>query len=152
MALPGRFQRVSSRPDTFFDAGHNPSGTAALCRTLDRHFPGRPLYCVMAMYRDKDYRTCAAAMAERSKVFFAANTDSPRALPAETLAEIARTRCRDVRVLPDAAEALTEARRASGPDGLVLVCGSFAHLSRAFSALPAKKTPSRKGSAQRTDP
>lgn len=134
--LTGRFSRISEHPEIYADAGHNPAAAEALIRAVERHLSDRPLYAVMGMYRDKDYAACIRRMAEKCAAFYAVQSDSPRALSAELVAQEARPVCPEVYVLPDPGKGLRAAASAAKTSGgRVLLCGSFGHISRALEGL-----------------
>ena len=66
-----------------------------------------------------------ATLAPYASHMIATQSHNPRALNADTLAEHARRYVADVRVNPNPAAALTEARRLAAADGAVLVTGSL---------------------------
>lgn len=133
--LPGRFSRVCSHPEVYTDAGHNPAAARALCDAIDRHLSDRPLFCVMAMYADKDWRTCASLIAGRAHTFWATQSRSARALPAAELAGAASA-CPRVRVEVSPSKAAAEAKAAAlQTGGRVLICGSFGHISDALEGI-----------------
>lgn len=87
---PGRLERVRSTPTTFIDAAHNPHGARALGAALERDFDFRRLIGVVGILADKDVRGILTELEPHlSEIVCTANT-SPRALNAESLAEIAR--------------------------------------------------------------
>ena len=134
--LTGRFSRISEHPEIYADAGHNPAAADALLQAVKRHLSDRPLYVVMGMYRDKDYPVCIRRMAEVCTAFYAVQSDNPRALSADAVAEEARSVCPEVYVLPDPGQGLRAAVTAAKKSGgRVLLCGSFGHISRALEGL-----------------
>ena len=134
--LTGRFSRISEHPEIYADAGHNPAAAEALIRAVERHLSDRPLYAVMGMYRDKDYAACIRRVAEKCTAFYAVQSDNPRALSADLVAEEARSVCREVHVLPDPGAGLRAAAAAAKTSGgRVLLCGSFGHISRALEGI-----------------
>jgi len=134
--LTGRFSRISEDPEIYADAGHNPAAADALLQAVKRHLSDRPLYVVMGMYRDKDYPVCIRRMAKVCTAFYAVQSDNPRALSADAVAEEARSVCPEVYILPDPGQGLRAAAAAAKESGgRVLLCGSFGHISRALEGL-----------------
>lgn len=87
---PGRLERVRTAPTVLLDACHNPHGAKALARALDTCFEFNRLVGVLAILGDKDARGILKALEPvLDKVILTTNS-SPRALPVEDLAEIAR--------------------------------------------------------------
>lgn len=121
----GRLEVVRRQPLCMIDGAHNPDAVAQLCRAMDEFFTGRRVVTVMGMLRDKDYEHCIGQVAARSDVFIAAQPDSPRALTAQEVAEVAARHCRDVRVQPDPMQAARDAAVQAGRDGVAIACGSL---------------------------
>lgn len=122
----GRLEWVRGRPSFLFDAAHNAAGCETLALHLeDLAFPGRVVLLFGAM-RDKDHRRMLASfdgLVDR-RVYAA-----PPVLRSERPERLARIRegvvARSVR------DAVARARRAAGPDGLVVVAGSIFLVSEA---------------------
>ncbi|PRQ11694.1 dihydrofolate synthase [Corynebacterium sp. 13CS0277] len=87
---PGRLERVRATPTVFVDATHNPHGAKALAKALDRDFDFRRLIGVVAVLGDKDARGILDALEPVLTEVVITENSSPRALPAEELAEMAR--------------------------------------------------------------
>lgn len=87
---PGRLERVRTAPTVLLDACHNPHGAKALARALDKYFEFNRLVGVLAILGDKDARGILETLEPvLDKVVLTTNS-SPRALPVEDLAELAR--------------------------------------------------------------
>lgn len=138
---PGRLEVVRRAPTVILDGAHNPAGARALAAALEEAFSFDRLVGVLAVLDDKD---AAALLGELEPVLTSAvvtTNGSPRALPAEALAEIAREVLGDSRVqvaarLDDALElAIGEAE--SGPlgGGGVIVTGSIVTVGEARTLL-----------------
>ena len=134
--LPGRVEVVAGRPMTVVDGAHNPDSAAALARALlDLGF-ARPRWFVLGILRDKDARAILGALQPLVDGVVAVAPASPRALPADRLADV----CRRAGILTVVTAAGVEAglrcaREAAGPSGTVVATGSFAVVSEARAAL-----------------
>jgi dihydrofolate synthase / folylpolyglutamate synthase len=53
---PGRFERVSTRPEIFVDGAHNPAGARALRRVVETLLGGRKIILIYGAMRDKAIR------------------------------------------------------------------------------------------------
>jgi dihydrofolate synthase/folylpolyglutamate synthase len=135
---PGRFQVVranSGRPEFVFDVAHNPAGAWALRATLAAIYPERPITMVFGVLRDK-------AVAEMTEILFpiaerviATHANNPRsATPAEIKQAAARV-ASEIAEAQTVAEALEQAGKAAGADGLVVVTGSIYIVGEAMRAL-----------------
>ena len=113
VTTPGRLERVRSAPTVFLDAAHNPHGAKALGAALDSDFDFQRLVGVVGVLADKD--ACGILMALEPylhEVVITQNT-SPRAMPAEQLADLAREifgeeRVHEINNLPGAIELAVE--------------------------------------------
>ena len=143
---PGRLEIVRRGPTVILDAAHNPHGATALAEALRDSFTFDPLVGVLGVMGDKDAEGLLAELEPvLSEVVCTQNT-TPRALPAEELAEVARGlfgehRVRVVPRLDDAIEqavTLAETGGAAGESigsGGVLVTGSVVTVGEARTLL-----------------
>ena len=74
----------------------------------------------MGILSDKDVGPCVRLVAERSDIFIASTPDTPRALPADQTAELAKIACADVRVCADPRQAAVLAYTLAEPNDVVL--------------------------------
>jgi dihydrofolate synthase/folylpolyglutamate synthase len=117
---PGRLEWHSGHPAFLFDAAHNASGCQTLARYLDDlAFPGRVVLLFGAM-RDKDHRRMLAAFDGRVDRCIYAAPSVHRSESPDRLAKI-----REGTVARSVRDAIVCARRAAGPDGLVVTAGSI---------------------------
>ena len=84
---PARFEVLSHDPLFILDGGHNPQCAAALAQSLETYLQGRKVVFLMGMLADKDYRTVIDTIAPSAAAFACLTPDSPRALPAQELAQ-----------------------------------------------------------------
>lgn len=122
----GRFEAVSD--NIIIDGSHNIDAIHALKQSLLSL--NREIILVMAMMRDKDYEECIRAIAPIAKTVVATQTDIPRCLEAEKIAEIAGSINVPVIVNTNPESALKKAVSLAGSDicantGIVCVCGSL---------------------------
>jgi dihydrofolate synthase/folylpolyglutamate synthase len=112
--LPGRLERLDGE---IRDGAHNPAGAAWLVERI-----GQVAVIVCSVLADKDVDAMLAALASRSDRLVATRSSSPRALPAEALADAAVAYFAAVECVPDPVEALARAHELGEP---VLVTGSL---------------------------
>jgi dihydrofolate synthase/folylpolyglutamate synthase len=132
---PGRLEVVRRSPVVVVDAAHNPHGAAATAAAIEEAFSFSSLVGVVGVMADKDVAGLLEAFEPVMTSIICTRNSTPRALPAESLAAVARDIFGDERVdvvarLDDALE-LAMARAdidATQPLGLggagVLVTGS----------------------------
>ena len=140
VSSPGRLDVLRRSPTVIADAGHNPAGVAATAEALTESFHFERIIGVVAVMADKDVEGVLDELEPVLSEIVATTNSSPRAMPAEELAEIAREIFGDDRViveprLDDAIEAAValadeadaaQSRAAGGGLGTtaVLVTGS----------------------------
>jgi dihydrofolate synthase/folylpolyglutamate synthase len=87
---PGRLEVVRRSPTIVLDAAHNPHGAEATVAALQDSFTFSPLIGVIGVMADKDYEGVLAAFEPVLAHVVCTRNSTARALPAETLAEVAR--------------------------------------------------------------
>ena len=132
---PGRLEWHGGHPAFLFDAAHNAAGCKTLAHYLDDlEFPGRVVLLFGAM-RDKDHREMLGAFDGRVDRRIYASPSVYRSEHPERLAKMyAGTAARSVR------DAVARAKRAAGPDGLVVVAGSIFLVSEARALVKSIRT------------
>jgi dihydrofolate synthase/folylpolyglutamate synthase len=143
---PGRLEVIRRSPMIMLDAAHNPHGAAALADALEDSFAFSPLIGVIGVMADKDHEGVLGALEPHLAHVVCTQNSTPRALPADRLAVVAREVFGADRVsveprLADAidqATALAEAGEALGTSigsGAVLVTGSVITVGEARALL-----------------
>lgn len=87
---PGRFELLSRDPMLILDGSHNPHGMRATAASLRTLFPGRRFTFLLSVMADKDYREMVSILAPLAERFYTVAAATPRALDAETLADVCR--------------------------------------------------------------
>jgi dihydrofolate synthase / folylpolyglutamate synthase len=125
--VPGRLEVVGRRPLFLLDGAHNVAGTEALAAALVEGFGvSGTAVAVVGMLRGRDPSAMLAPLrAAGIDVIVACPPRSPRALPAEVVAEAARALGIQVAIAGSTADALEVARSLVSEDGLLLVTGSL---------------------------
>jgi dihydrofolate synthase/folylpolyglutamate synthase len=133
---PGRLQRLPGAPERVLDVAHNPQGARQLAAWLAAN--PRPTVAVFSALADKDLAGIVAPVAPYVKAWHLGPiTDAgPRGLAVDELArrlaeELPAGILHPHRCLADA---LAAAKRDIGPDGRVLVFGSFHTVAEALAS------------------
>lgn len=131
---PGRLQLIGIEPSVLVDAAHNPHGATALATALLGSFAFEKVTAIVGILADKDERGIIEALDPVVDRFIVTQSDSDRALPAEELAELVTHIAGPdrVRIEPELAVALAEARDEAGPQDAVLVTGSITLVGQAM--------------------
>ncbi|HEX6247429.1 MAG TPA: folylpolyglutamate synthase/dihydrofolate synthase family protein [Nocardioidaceae bacterium] len=87
---PGRLEIIRRSPTIVLDAAHNPHGARATAEALEDSFTFNPLVGVLGVMADKDVDGVLAAFEHVFAEVVCTQNSTPRAMPAEELAEIAR--------------------------------------------------------------
>ena len=139
VTVPGRLEVIGRHPLVVIDGAHNVAGMTVLSRALVEEFavPGAAV-AVVGMLRGRD----PVAMLEQLlsagvRSVVVCEPDSPRALPAEVVAEAGAGLGLAVEVVGDVGEAVSMAVGRAMVDDLVIVCGSFYVVGAARAALLA---------------
>ena len=139
--IPARMEFFPGSPSVLLDGGHNPACAQALADVVQRQFGGKKVAAIVGMLAEKDSRRVLEILAPCFEAVFAVAPDSPRALPAGELVhqaeEVGFSR---VFVQENFHEALEKARTFCGPDGAVVVCGSFYLAGEARNVLIKEKS------------
>lgn len=124
---PGRLELAAQNPAVVLDAAHNGASARWLRATLDDLFPQRPRVLIFGASADKDIRGMFEALLPSVDVLIAAQAVHPRALPTAEIESIARETgfTGNVVQIASVPDALAEAKRLAGPDGLVVTTGSL---------------------------
>jgi dihydrofolate synthase/folylpolyglutamate synthase len=124
-AWPGRLERFRvAEADVILDAAHNPAGAEALADHL-RRTGWTAVTLVFGAMRDKDVAGLLAPLAPLASTLICTTPDTPRALPADELASLARRAAHapaQIEIVDAPAAAL---RRATVRGGRVVVAGSI---------------------------
>jgi len=124
---PGRLEVVLRSPLLVLDAAHNGASAQFLAASLNDLFPQRPFALVFGASADKDVRGMFEALLPGVDHLIAAQAIHPRALATEEIEAIARATGfgRTIAQIPSVPDALSEALRLAGHDGLVVITGSL---------------------------
>ncbi|MGX8692567.1 MAG: bifunctional folylpolyglutamate synthase/dihydrofolate synthase [Clostridia bacterium] len=122
---PARFELLREEPPFVVDGGHNVQCAETVADNLRRYFPDRRRILLIGVLRDKDYRGMLDVLAPAADAFVCVTPDSPRALPAEELAEELRRYGKPVTACASIREGVSEAQDQAGDDAAVCAVGSL---------------------------
>jgi len=130
VVAPARLELVAARPPVVLDTAHNPHAVRATLEAAAEAFGFDPVIGVLAMMGDKAAEQVLELLEPAiGRLVVTAVRSSPRAMPVDELADLARGVFGHDRVVaePDSAAAVAEAMRLAeglGPQAGVLVLGS----------------------------
>lgn len=120
----GRYEIISEKPRIILDAGHNQSGIEALMRALKNDRRITKLTFIFGMLKDKAYQYAIRELASVADKMICVTPDSPRALSAFDMKNIAEMFCQNSFAFDSAEDAVKCALKEK--DGrTIVVCGSF---------------------------
>lgn len=125
--VPGRLEVVGHDPLVVLDGAHNVAGIEALARALAEDLPvDEESVAVMGMLQGRDPSAMIQALASAGiRTIVACTAPSPRALPAEVIAEAARATGLAAMAVGSVAEAITLAMSRVPSRGRLVVTGSL---------------------------
>lgn len=89
----GRFEILKTKPLTIIDGAHNVGGAKVFEKTVEDLLEGYDLTLIIGMLRDKDYNgVLDLILNDQVKSVITLKPDNPRAMEAEDLAEIIKSR------------------------------------------------------------
>lgn len=123
---PARFELLMDDPYFVLDGGHNPQCAGTVVQNLADYFPGTKHIMLVGVLADKDYETLFSVLNLASDEFICITPDSPRALPAEKLAEFLQRFGKPVSVCDNIEDAVFLAiDKAREEEGVVCAVGSL---------------------------
>jgi dihydrofolate synthase / folylpolyglutamate synthase len=126
VSVPGRLEVVGRRPLCLVDGAHNVAGMQVLADALRDFSVEGDTVAVVGMLVGRDPSAMIAPLVRAGVVsVVACAPSSPRAQPADVVADAARAAGARVSVASSVAEALATARSLAGQDGMVVVAGSL---------------------------
>ena len=138
-AWRGRFTTLRRDPTVIIDGAHNPAAALELKESLELYFPGKTLYFVMGMFKDKDYAQVIDLTAPLARHIITVETPgNPRAMPARELAEAVGKVNPSVEWADSVAHGVEKALAMAGKEDAVIVFGSLSFLGEAADAVNEK--------------
>ena len=125
VSWPARFELLREEPPFVVDGGHNVQCAETVADNLLRYFPDQRRVLLLGVLRDKDVAGMLSVLAPAADAFVCVTPDSPRALPAEELAELLRPYGKPVTACGGIPEGVSEALAQAGDDAMVCAVGSL---------------------------
>jgi dihydrofolate synthase/folylpolyglutamate synthase len=122
---PGRLEKLQAHPDVYLDGAHNPAAARELAAFLAQNFASRKIWLIYGALRDKSVDEVTGWLFPLTAEVVLTEPDTPRAISASQLAEIAGYHARHYETIPDAEQALDHVLANSRPDDAIFVCGSL---------------------------
>jgi dihydrofolate synthase/folylpolyglutamate synthase len=125
--VPGRLEVIGRHPLVVVDGAHNVAGMIVLARSLTEEFAvDGESQAVVGMLKGRDPTAMLEALLSAGiRSVVVCTPDSPRAIEAGVVAQVASHLGMEVDVVPSPADAVAVAVGRAGPDDSVVVCGSL---------------------------
>jgi dihydrofolate synthase / folylpolyglutamate synthase len=133
---PARLQRLPGSPEWLLDVAHNPQSARELSRWLAAHPVSGSVAAIVAIMADKERGPMIDALRGQVDVWVPVDIAFARALPAQMLAAELGSLA-GARVIPasDPRAAIAAAAAGAGPQGRVVVFGSFMTVQAVMESL-----------------
>jgi dihydrofolate synthase/folylpolyglutamate synthase len=131
----GRMHAVSTNPTLIVDGAHNPAAMRALASAIRQEFTYERLILVIGVMKDKEIGKLLGEIVPISDHVIYTRPVYSRAADPNVLMSTAASMGKPGQVSPILAQALARARELSGPQDLILVCGSLFTAGEALARL-----------------
>jgi len=131
---PGRLQILSRRPTIIIDGAHNLEGVNSLVRNLLSIFPGKRIFFVLAILRDKNLTKMITEICSISHKIYVTKNKSTRAAEIEIQAKIVMANNTEFLIAPDVIGAVKEAMQDADENDLIVISGSLYTISEVIAA------------------
>lgn len=125
----GRFEVIGRNPTFVIDGAHNEPAVRTLLSGLDEYCSARPRIFLMGVFRDKDYETELALVAQAADKILTFDWANPRALGGAALARSAARYGARAEYAGDIESAVRRGLAYAGTDGVIAAFGSLSHLA-----------------------
>lgn len=132
---PGRLEVVSESPYVVLDGAHNLMAARRLSRFLNTALAGKRITMVAGILDDKPYQAILKDLVAPCARLIITQPKIDRALPPETLKDVARPLIAEIEIVSDVGDAVRHAIATAGPDDAVCVAGSLYVVGEAKAAL-----------------
>ena len=135
----GRFSIVCRKPMVIVDGAHNEDAAKSLASTMKLYFGERKVVFVVGIFADKEYDKILKITCPQAKKVYVIESDNPRALPSNKLAEVAKRYVRDVVDAKTVGQAMEMVWKNEKDDEIVVVFGSLSFLGDVYRYMDVKK-------------
>lgn len=133
---PGRFECVREQPIVIVDGAHNEDAALALRTSIEQYFPGKRLFLIMGVFKDKEYRKICRIMAPLAHRIYTVNLPEDKrvlaggTLDAESLQKEVRLFCQHTEAAGDISLAVKKSLADAGREDVILAFGSLSYLGQ----------------------
>jgi len=131
--LRGRWEWIQHNPAIICDVGHNAAGITEVMKQW-KEVPAKQKHIVVGFVRDKDV-AAALALFPKDSIYYFCNAQTPRALPAAELREMAAEQHLNGLAYSSITEAVNAAKQNMDDADALLITGSFFVVGEAMVSL-----------------
>jgi dihydrofolate synthase/folylpolyglutamate synthase len=135
---PGRLEIVRQKPLVILDGAHNFMAARALKKYLTQSLKDRKITMVIGILDDKPYQAMLKILLPGCHRVIVTKAGIDRALPVETLYEVAKQHVPNIKIIPRVADALNYAIKTTPKKHAVCVAGSLYVVGEAKEAIEAE--------------
>ena len=128
--IPARAQIIARDPLILIDGAHNPDGALALSGLLKTHFSDLKKIYIVGMCADKDIDGFFSNLSAERLILTKPKIE--RAAEPKVLQEKARQYTKDIKIIPDAQDALIFAKGIVKASEMIVICGSLYLIGEMF--------------------
>ncbi len=125
----GRMQILSRNPLVLIDGAHNEEGVKCLSENLKELFPGKKIYFVMAILRNKNLKSIIRNICSVSYKVYVSKNKSTRAAKIEDQVEIVKQNHQNFETVYDVVEAVEKALSEASKNDIIVISGSLYTIS-----------------------
>jgi dihydrofolate synthase/folylpolyglutamate synthase len=125
MKWPGRLEVLKRNPLFLIDGAHNIEGAKALADALKTYFPGKRIFFILGVLKDKDFNSMIEAVIPLAHCFITVTPNNDRALSAEELSQILVSYCKSVYVSDTIELAIRTSLELASQDDIICAFGSL---------------------------
>jgi len=133
---PGRYERSNDGVNCVFDVAHNPASASVLAETLSQESVSGQTRLVFGVMADKDIQKIVSTLSESATQWYLAAPNIPRAAEPAMVKGVCISNgisSEKLACFGSVQEAFQQARKDSGTNDRVVVCGSFYTVAEAMA-------------------
>ena len=134
----GRFTIAGTKPLIIVDGAHNKDAWLRLRESVDKYFTNEKIVYIMGVFRDKEYEKMIEILSPTMKKVYTVQSDNPRAIPSEELADLFKETGVDAESKKDVRLALDTALEEADEDTKIIVCGTLSITGNALKHLKVR--------------
>jgi dihydrofolate synthase/folylpolyglutamate synthase len=125
---PGRLEIMNKTPFFLIDGAHNVEGAKVLVDALKKYFPGKRIFFILGVLKDKDFRSMIEIVAPLAHCFITVTPNNDRALTADELSKIIAGYCNNVYVSDTIESAIRTSLEFASQDDVICAFGSLYYI------------------------